>query len=104
MDRSGGVHSSAEDPRALLDWGWAHVKMINRDNGQVLGNVGYDLTRLRRRSHGAGSPMGIYENGVLVETAADQDAKDVPVASTYGFDVVRLLAQRVFVNRRPLAQ
>jgi hypothetical protein len=93
--------------RQVLGQGWAHVRSIQRNGRVILGcrDLGLDGIRgLREVTHRGGGTMMLYEGATALRPATRDEAASLPVFSTWGLDVISVLAERLFVKRQPLAR
>ncbi|HEX4983649.1 MAG TPA: hypothetical protein VFV63_18220, partial [Ilumatobacteraceae bacterium] len=91
----------------LVAQGWAHIVTIQRNGGQILGHrdLALDGIRgLREVSHRGGGTVMLYEGATAVRPATVEEAAVMPVMSTWGYKVISVLAERLFVQRLPLAK
>ena len=92
-DRIAGSH--------LVDQGFAHIKAILTTGGEILGSRPLVLDRIvlmRWRSHVAGGTVWTFEGARRLRPATDAD-RDLPVMGTWGYSVIRLLAEERFIGR-----
>ena len=84
----------------ILDQGFAHIKAILSTGGEILGSRPLMLDRIvpmRWRSHVAGGTVWTFEGARRVRPVTDAD-RDLPVMGTWGYSVIRLLAEERFVG------
>ena len=89
----------------LLAQGFAHVRAIRENGGSVLGRrllVLDDLLPARWRTHEAGGTVWVYEGATRLHLATAADAR-LPIMSTWGYNVVSVVAEHVLVGGRELA-
>lgn len=87
----------------LVDWGNMHVRAIRRHGEQILGRwdgVG-TLSPLQMVSHRMGGAVELFTNGRLDGHASREQARSLPLKSTWGLDYLWVLAERVHVRGRP---
>ncbi len=92
--------------RRVVAQGWAHVRTIRESGGQVLGERDLDLDGirgLREVTHRAGGTVMLVEGATPLRPATKDEAATMPVLSTWGFSVISALAERLFVQRLPIA-
>ena len=92
--------------RQVLAQGWAHVKSIRLNGQLILGCRDLELDGirgLREVTHRAGGTVMLYEGAIALRPATAEEANAMPVLSTWGFNVISVLAERLFVKRLPLA-
>jgi hypothetical protein len=91
---------------ALLEQGTAHVKTI-RENGRfVLGHRDLALdgiVGLHAVTHRGGGVVYLYEGAHRLRPATREEARSLPVMSTWGFKVISIIAEKVFVRGEALA-
>lgn len=91
----------------VLNWGFAHVKTISEmKDGRILGWAEPDdrlLSDYLRVSHRFGGIVWLYRNGVLVRAATDDERQSLPSMGTWGFKFLSCIAERVFVDGKPIA-
>jgi hypothetical protein len=83
-----------------IEQGFAHIKAILTTGGEVLGwrDLATDaIVPDRWRSHVAGGTVWLYEGARRLRPATDDD-RDLPVMGTWGYSVLRLLAEQRFVG------
>jgi hypothetical protein len=102
-----GTDSSAPSAEAcseaaLLDWGSAHIKTITHAGSQILGRTESPLRPIRKFGAGDRQLNDVYANGALDHPATPEERTVLPVAGTWGYHVVNVIAERVFVKRLPL--
>ena len=93
--------------RQVLAQGWAHVGSIQRNGRVILGcrDLGLDGIRgVREVTHRGGGTVMLYEGATPLRPATRDEAATMPVLSTWGLDVISVLAERLFVKRQPLAR
>ena len=93
--------------RQVLAQGWAHVRSIQRNGQMILGcrDLGLDGIRGRREvADRGGGTMMLCEGATPLQPATRAEAAGMPVMSTWGFKVISVLAERLFVRHLPLAE
>lgn len=88
----------------LIEQGWAHVRAIQRNGGQVLGERPLEMDGirgLRKVTHRVGGTVMLYEGAVPLRPASREEAATLPVLETWGFGFIAKLAERRFVERPP---
>jgi len=93
--------------RRVLAQGWAHIRSIQRNGQMILGcrDLGLDGIRgLREVTHRGGGTVMLYEGAVPLRPATRTEAASMPVMSTWGFKVISVLAERLFVRHLPLIE
>jgi hypothetical protein len=93
--------------RQVLAQGWAHVRSIQLNGKAILGcrDLGLDGIRgLREVTHRGGGTVMLYEGATPLRPATRDEAATLPVFSTWGLNVISVLAERLFVKRLPLAE
>jgi hypothetical protein len=88
----------------LLAQGFAHVRTIRENGGQVLGRRPLELDGLiprHWRSHEAGGTVWVYEGSTRLRPATAADAS-LPVMTTWGFKVISVIAEHVLVAGKNL--
>ena len=104
-----GDESPAADAiadRQVVAQGWAHVKSIRLNGQLILGCRKLELDGirgLREVTHRAGGTVMLYEGAIPLRPATAEEAAALPVLSTWGFNVISVLAERLFVKHLPLA-
>lgn len=110
-----GLHSWVGDARPtsediagaeLLAQGFAHIRTIRENGGQVLGRRPLDLDDVvpsRWRSHEAGGTVWVYEGPTRLRPATAADAS-LPIMTTWGFKVISVIAEHVLVAGMELQQ
>jgi hypothetical protein len=91
----------------LVAQGWAHIVTIRENGGQIRGHreLGLDgICGLRQVSHRGGGTVMLYAGATAVRPATAEEAATMPVMSTWGYKVVSVLAEQLFVKRLPLAK
>jgi immunity protein 26 of polymorphic toxin system len=84
----------------LIAQGFAHIKAIVTTGGEVLGHRDLEADGIvpeRWRSHVAGGTVWIYEGARRLRPATPDD-RDLPLMGTWGYSVVRVLAEQRFVG------
>jgi hypothetical protein len=87
---------------SLLEQGRANVKTIRHNGRLVLGHRDLALDNivgLREVSHRAGGVVYLYEGARRLRPATREEAESLPVMSTWGFKVITVVAEKVFVQR-----
>lgn len=87
----------------LVDWGDMHVRAITRHGEQILGRwdgVG-TLNPLHMVSHRMGGTVELFTNGRLDGHASREQARSLPLKSTWGLDYLWVVAERVHVRGLP---
>jgi hypothetical protein len=95
----------AVDDSRLLDWGFGHVKMIGENNGAILGRRSVPVDEegaLSGVSHRVGGTVDLYRDGRVVRAATADEARNLPVIGTWGFRYIVALAERAFVDGKPV--
>ena len=98
-----GTESPTRDTIAgsgLVDQGFAHIKAILTTGGEILGSRPLMLDRIvpmRWRSHVAGGTVWTFEGAQRLRPATDAD-RDLPVMGTWGYSVIKILAEERFVG------
>ena len=80
--------------------GFAHIKTILTTGGEVLGwrDLAADgIVPAAWRSHEAGGTVWVYEGARRLRPATAED-RELPVMGTWGYSVLRLLAEQQFVG------
>jgi hypothetical protein len=99
--------SEAITGASLVAQGMAHVKTI-RENGRfVLGDRDLSLdgvVGLREVTHRGGGVVYLYEGARRVRPATREEAASLPVMGTWGYRVISVLAERLFVEGKPIAR
>jgi hypothetical protein len=108
MDWGGNLPPTADDleGRNIVAQGWAHVLTIQKNGQRILGHRDLALegiTGLLEVTHRAGGTVMLYQGATPVRPATREEAATLPVLSTWGFKVISVLAERLFVKRLPLA-
>ncbi len=91
----------------LLEQGRAHVKTIRRNGQFVLGHRDLaldEIVGLRNVSHRAGGIVYLYEGPRRLRPATREEAASLPVMGTWGYRVITVLAERVFVEGKPIVR
>ena len=91
--------------REVVAQGWAHVLTIQKNGRLILGHrdLALDGIRgLRQVTHRGGGTVMLYEGATPLRPATGEEAATMPVFSTWGFAVISVLAERLFVKRLPL--
>jgi hypothetical protein len=92
---------------SLLDQGIAHVKTIRRNGQLILGHRALALDNivgLREVSHRAGGVVYLYEGARRLRPATREEAASLPVMGTWGFKVITVVAEKVFVRGERFAR
>ncbi len=79
--------------------GMAHIKTIHATGGEILGfrDLALDDTRgLPTVSHRMGGTVYVYEGATRLRPATDDERETLPVRSTWGFQVIKRLAEHWF--------
>jgi hypothetical protein len=90
---------------SLLEQGNAHVKTIRRNGQFLLGHRDLALdgiVGLRTVTHRAGGVVYLYEGARRLRPATREEAASLPVMSTWGFKVITVIAEKVFVRGEAL--
>ena len=58
----------------------------------------------REVTHRGGGTVMLFEGGTPVRPPTRDEAATIPVLSTWGLNVISVLAERLFVKRQPLAR
>jgi hypothetical protein len=93
--------------RQVLAQGWAHIRTIQRNGQMILGcrDLGLDGIRgLQEVTHRGGGTVMLYEGATPLRPATRQEAATMPIFSTWGFKVISVMAERLFVKHLPLAE
>ena len=93
--------------RQVLAQGRAHVRSIQLNGQMILGrrDLGLDGIRgLREVTHRGGGTVMVYEGATPLRPATREEAATMPVFSTWGLEVISVLAERLFVKHLPLAE
>ena len=103
MDWVGDAPPTAESIAGteLLAQGLAHVKAIRENGGLVLGIRHLELDGiigLREVTHRGGGTVYLYEGLRRLRPATREEAATLPVFGTWGYHVVRVLAEARFVS------
>jgi hypothetical protein len=106
MDCVGAAPPTSDDLAGarLIAQGSAHVRTTRETGGAVLGWRALEadgVVGLRAVSHGAGGTVYLYEGARRLRPATDDERRELPVLSTWGFKVIERLAEHVFVNGEP---
>lgn len=109
MDWEGDAPPTAEDlaGRSVVAQGWAHVRTIQQNGRAILGerDLALDgITGLVEVTHRGGGTVMLYEGATPLRSATREEARTLPVLSTWGFKVISGLAERLFVKRLPLVR
>jgi hypothetical protein len=99
--------ASALSGGVLVAQGWAHIVTIQKNGGQILGHreLALDgICGLREVSHRGGGTVMLYEGDTAVRPATAEEAALMPVMATWGYNVVSVLAERLFVKRLPITK
>jgi hypothetical protein len=84
----------------LIAQGFAHIKAILTTGGEILGwrDLAADgIVAERWRSHVAGGTVWVYEGARRLRPVHDDD-RELPLMGTWGYSVVRVLAEQRFVG------
>jgi hypothetical protein len=84
----------------LVAQGFAHIKAILTTGGEILGWRDLEADGIvpeRWRSHVAGGTVWIYEGARRLRPATAED-RDLPLMGTWGYSVLRVLAEQRFVG------
>ena len=108
MDWEGDEPPTADDisGHEVVAQGWAHVLTIQNNGRLILGHrdLALDGIRgLRRVTHRGGGTVMLYEGATPLRPATRDEAATMPVFGTWGFKVISVLAERLFVTRLPLS-
>lgn len=84
----------------ILEQGRAHFKTILKHGGHILGNRPLELDRIEitLETNAAGPPCSVVSGFIQLRNAVPSDFKKYENASTWGFDVVLILAEKFFVK------
>lgn len=109
MDWEGDDPPTADgiEGREVVAQGWAHILTIRENGRLVLGHrdLALDGIRgLREVTHRLGGTVMLYEGATPVRPATREEAATMPVLSTWGFRVISVLAERLFVKRLQLVR
>jgi hypothetical protein len=88
----------------LLAQGFAHVRTIRENGGDVLGLRPLEVDGVvprRWQSHEAGGTVWVYEGDTRLRPATAADAS-LPVMTTWGFKVISVIAEHVLVAGKEL--
>ena len=104
MDWEGDQPPTAEGIAGgrVVAQGWAHVRTIQSTGRLILGcrDLGLDdIHGLREVTHRGGGTVMLYEGPTSLRPATREEATTMPVFSTWGFKVICVLAERLFVKR-----
>lgn len=86
----------------LLAQGFAHIKAITTTGGEILGwrDLSEDgIVPEGWRSHEGGGTVWVYEGARRVRPATAAD-RDLPIMGTWGYSVIRVLAESRLVGSR----
>jgi hypothetical protein len=102
MDWVGEAPPTQDDlaGRSVLAQGDAHVKVIQRTGGVILGcrPLHMDgITGLREVTHRGGGTVYLYEGPTRLRPATRDEAASLPVHATWGLDVILIRAEHHFV-------
>jgi hypothetical protein len=102
MDWVGEAQPTEDDlaGSSVIEQGKAHVKIIQRTGGVILGcrRLHLDaITGLREVTHRGGGTVYLYEGATRLRAATREEAASLPVLSTWGLDVIRIVAEQRFV-------
>jgi hypothetical protein len=108
MDWEGDQPPTAEDLTAhrVVAEGWAHILLIENSGRFILGERDLELDSirgLRAVTHRSGGTVMLYEGATPLRPATQHEAATMPVLSTWGSKFIAVLAERLFVQRLPLA-
>ena len=87
--------------RQVLAQGWAHVRSIQRNGRVILGCRDLELDGirgLREVTHRGGGTVMLYEGATPLRSATRDEAANLPVFSTWGLNLISVLAERLFVK------
>lgn len=93
--------------RTVVDHGWAHVLTIQENGRTVLGELAWgedDEQGLFAVTHRGGGTVWLYRGASPVRPATANESASLPVLTTWGFDVIALLAERVLVKGLPIVR
>jgi hypothetical protein len=93
--------------RQVLAQGWAHVRSIQLNGRMILGcrDLGLDgIGGLREVTHRGGGTVMLYEEAIPLRPATREEAATLPVFSTWGLNLISVLAERLSVKHLPLAR
>ncbi len=107
MDWEGGEPPTPEHIAGcdIVAQGWAHVLTIQRNGRLVLGHRDLALDGIRgllQVTHRGGGTVMLYEGAAPLRPATREEAATMPILSGWGFKVISVLAERLFVKRLPL--
>ena len=102
MDWVGEAQPTEDDliGSSVIEQGKAHVKIIRRTGGVILGCRPLHLdgiTGLREVTHRGGGTVYLYEGATRLRAASREEAASLPLLSTWGLNVIRLVAEQRFV-------
>jgi hypothetical protein len=89
----------------LLAQGFVHIKAIREHGGRVLGIRPLEADGIvpdRWLSHGGGGTVWVYEGATRLHPATAADA-DLPIVSMWGYSVISVIAEHVFVDGKELS-
>jgi hypothetical protein len=98
---------TAVDRSPLLNWGYGHIKMIGENGGTILGRRSSVRDRdgdLSGVSHRMGGTVDLYRDGRMVRVATADEARDLPIIGMWGFRYIVAMAERVFVDGKPVVR
>ncbi|GAA1580932.1 immunity 26/phosphotriesterase HocA family protein [Kribbella hippodromi] len=98
---------AAVDESPLLNWGYGHIKLIGANGGSILGRRSPVHDRegaLLAVSHRMGGTVGLYRAGRMLRLATADEARDLPVIGTWGGGFIAAIADRVFVDGKPIVR
>jgi hypothetical protein len=84
----------------LVEQGFAHIKAITTTGAAILGQRDLDadgIVPALWRSHEAGGTVWVYEGARRVRPATSAD-RALPLMGTWGYSVIRVLAEHRFVG------
>jgi hypothetical protein len=93
--------------RKVVAQGWAHILTIQKNGRLILGHRELaldDIRGLRAVSHRGGGTVMLYEGALPLRPATREEAANMPVFATWGYNVISILAERLFVKRLPHAK
>ena len=96
----GRPRTSRSLARQLDAQGFAHIKTILTTGGELLGWRDLAADRIvpaAWRSHEAGGTVWVYEGARRIRPATAED-RELPVMGTWGYSVLKLLAEQQFVG------
>ncbi|MGW1345755.1 hypothetical protein ACWCOV_32230 [Kribbella sp. NPDC002412] len=81
--------------------------MIDENGGSILGRRSPVHDRdgaLSGVSHRVGGTVGLYRDGRMVRVATADEARDLPIIGTWGLRYIAEMAERVFVDGKPIVR